>query len=44
VNFSGEPFRIGDDEEALASSSPLADDRVIDVNNGAWLRARKPRG
>jgi alpha-glucosidase len=44
VNFSGEPFRIGDDEEALASSSPLADDRVIDVNNGAWLRARRPRG
>jgi alpha-glucosidase len=41
VNFSGEPFRIGDDEEALASSSPLTDERVIGVNNGAWLRTRQ---
>ena len=41
VNFSGEPFRIGDDEEALASSSPLTDERVIGVNNGAWLCAQR---
>jgi alpha-glucosidase len=41
VNFSGEPFCIGDDEEALASSSPLTDERVVDVNHGAWLRARR---
>jgi len=40
VNFSGEGFRIGDDEEALASSSLLKDGRVIGVNNGAWLRTR----
>jgi alpha-glucosidase len=41
VNFSGEPFRIGDDEEVLVSSSPLADDHIIEVNNGAWLRTRR---
>jgi len=40
VNFSGEPFRIDDDEEVLASSSPLTDERIIGVNNGAWLRRR----
>jgi hypothetical protein len=38
VNFSGEAFCIDDDEEALVSSSPLTDDRIIGVNNGAWLR------
>jgi alpha-glucosidase len=41
VNFSGEPFRIGPDEDALASSSPLTGERVIDVNNAAWLCARR---
>jgi alpha-glucosidase len=41
VNFSGEPFRIGDDEEALTSSSPLTDEHVICANNGAWLRTRR---
>ncbi len=38
VNFAGEPFRVGDNEEVLTSSSPLANEGVIDVNNGAWLR------
>jgi hypothetical protein len=41
VNFSGEPFQIGPDEEALVSSSPLTHERVINVNNAAWLRARR---
>lgn len=41
VNFSGEAFCIDDDEEALVSSSPLTDDRIIGVNNGAWLRTRR---
>jgi alpha-glucosidase len=41
VNFSGEPFRIGDDEEVLTSSLPFEEERVIGVNNGAWLRARR---
>jgi hypothetical protein len=41
VNFSGEPFRISDDEEALVSSRPLTDGREIGINNGAWLRARR---
>jgi alpha-glucosidase len=40
VNFSGEPFRISDDDEPLVSSSPLTDGCVIDVNSGAWLRTR----
>jgi alpha-glucosidase len=40
VNFSGEPFRIGEHEEVLVSSSPLTDGRVVVVNNGAWLRSR----
>jgi alpha-glucosidase len=41
VNFSGEPFRMGDDEEALASSSPLTHERIIGVNNAAWLHTRQ---
>jgi len=41
VNFSGEPFLIGDDEDLLVSSSPLTDERTIGVNDGAWLRARR---
>jgi alpha-glucosidase len=41
VNFSGEPFRISDDDEALASSSPLTNKSVVGVNNGAWLRTRR---
>ena len=41
VDFSGEPFRIGVDEEALTSSSPLTDEHVICANNGAWLRTRR---
>lgn len=40
VNFSGEPFRIGDDEETMASSCPLEDKGLIGLNNGAWLRTR----
>ncbi len=40
VNFSGEPFTIAEDEEALVSSSPLTDGRTIGVNNGAWLVTR----
>ncbi len=38
VNFSGSPFRIDDDAEVLVSSSPLTDERILEVNQGAWLR------
>ena len=41
VNFSGEAFHIGDDEEVLVSSSLLSNGRVIGINNGAWLRTRQ---
>jgi alpha-glucosidase len=41
VNFSGEPFRIGDGEVALAASSPLTHERVINANNAAWLHTRQ---
>jgi alpha-glucosidase len=41
VNFSGEPFRMGSDEDVLASSAPLTSERTIDVNNAAWLRATR---
>jgi len=41
VNFSGEPFCIDDDDAVLASSSPLADKRVIGAINGAWFRPRQ---
>jgi alpha-glucosidase len=40
VNFSGEAWPISDDDEILASTSPIADQRVIGVNQGAWLRRR----
>jgi len=42
VNFSGEPYRIDDDDETLVSSFPMTHERIIDINNGAWLRRRKP--
>jgi len=37
VNFSGESWPISDDE-VLVSTSPIGDQRVIRVNQGAWLR------
>ncbi len=40
INFTGEPVRIGDDDEVLVASSPLSSDREIGVNCGAWLRTR----
>ena len=42
VNFSGEPYRIDEDDETLVSSFPMTHERIIDINNGAWLRRRKP--
>jgi hypothetical protein len=41
VNFSGEPYRISPGEDVLESSSPLTPDRIIDVNNAAWLCAQR---
>jgi alpha-glucosidase len=40
VNFSGEAWSISDDDDVLASTSPLGGQRLISVNNGAWLRRR----
>jgi alpha-glucosidase len=41
VNFSGESWPITENDEVLASTSPIGDARVIGVNNGAWLRTRR---
>jgi alpha-glucosidase len=40
VNFSGEPWPMADDDDVLVSTSPIGDQRVICVNQGAWLRKR----
>lgn len=40
VNLSGEPWKIGDDDEVLVTSAPLSDRREINVNSGAWLRSK----
>ncbi|MHB2028278.1 MAG: alpha-amylase family glycosyl hydrolase [Acidimicrobiales bacterium] len=38
VNFSGQPWRVGDNDVMLVTSAPLRQPGVIDENVGAWLR------